>query len=157
MGIFLRFILPSLFRRCLDHPIGPHSPMLHFCREPNLYRAGENHSVAAGSALFLWGTTPHASIVVPPMRILPLQRAAHRYRLLSSPIRRFVLGLVQFWLKVLPTDLGTKRWNRTTDIRDMSPLFCRLNYLGICIRAPHVSIEAVLDGFLLHLSEPSAH
>ena len=44
MGIFFRFILPSLFRRCLDHQAGPHSPRLHFCREPNLYRAGENHS-----------------------------------------------------------------------------------------------------------------
>lgn len=35
MGIFLRFILPSLSRRCLAHLIGTHSPMLHFCREPN--------------------------------------------------------------------------------------------------------------------------
>ena len=101
-------------------------------------------------------------------RILPFQRAAHRCRLLSSPIRRLVLGLIQFVVKgiinypcsrrwesnlhpsallshwLLPSPVcGTKRWNRTTDIRDMSPLFCRLNYLGICIRAPHVSIEAV--------------
>lgn len=36
MGLFLRFILPSLSRRCLAHLIGTHSPRLHFCREPNL-------------------------------------------------------------------------------------------------------------------------
>ena len=36
MGIFLRFILPSLPRRCLAYLNGTCSPRLHFCREPNL-------------------------------------------------------------------------------------------------------------------------
>ena len=33
---------------------------------------------------------------------------------------------------VVPHD-GTKKWIRTTDLRDMSPLLCQLSYLGIMV------------------------
>ena len=48
---------------------------------------------AAGSAMF-WRRTHLDDTVHQSRRILPLQRAAHRCRLLSSPIRRFILGLI---------------------------------------------------------------
>ena len=99
MGIFLRFILPSLFRRCLDHRIGPHSPMLHFCREPNLASSRrEPLLLSPGRHCPLGGTSLDAS-VHQLRRILPFQRAAHRCRLLSSPIRRLGLGLIPFVVK----------------------------------------------------------
>ena len=164
MGIFLRFILPSLFRRCLDHRIGPHSPRLHFCREPNL--ASDRRE-------------PLCSCRV---NIVPLgNHSAHTNRCtdanitllaggpsLPAPIfthQETHTGIGTILVEALPTDLGTKRWNRTTDIRDMSPLFCRLNYLGICNKRLmcrqqpyyHIAVGRILvDGFLLHLSKPSA-
>ena len=145
MGIFLRFILPSLFRRCLDHRVGPHSPRLHLCREPisHLTSVGGNHpcmSVAA-QPVSLWETTPHR----PPYdaRIMPTA-AVHRYQLGLYP-SEVPLGSGDFLVLGRPVEpFGAKEWNRTTDLPLMRRAFLPTELLGH-MYAPYVSIAATIE------------
>ena len=104
IGIFLRFILPSLSRGCLAHTIGTHSPRLHFCREPisHLACVGGNHpciSVAA-QPVSLWETTPHRTPY--DARIMPTA-AVHRYQLGLYP-SEVPLGSRDFLVLGRPTE-----------------------------------------------------
>ena len=140
LALYFAIALPMMSRPS----VGSHSPRLHFCREPisHLTCVGGNHpcmSVAA-QPVSLWETTPHRRPY--DARIMPTA-AVHRYQLGLYP-SEVSLGSRDFLVLGRPVEhFGTKRWDRTNDIRDMSPLFCRLNYLGIC-RAPYVSIGAIL-------------
>ena len=148
--------MPSLSRRCLAHRVGTHSPRLHFCREPNLYRAGENHSVAAGSALFLWETTPRtpsasvtenvaynqerpisAFLAIYPCKTIlgvgvyggnPTNRSL--WRCANDWSRTNLIGATKPPINTYLSTFGAKEWNRTTDLPLMRRTFLPTELLG---------------------------
>ena len=101
IGIFFRFILPSLSRRCLAHLVGTHSPRLHFCREPigHLTSVGGNHpymSVAAQPCASLGDHTRYEAISQP--EYYPLSRRFIGTDLCINTSQAFLLRLTHLRL-----------------------------------------------------------
>ena len=130
MDVFFRFIPSSLFRRCLAHRVGPHSPMLHFCREPNLYRGPERTTLTvAGSALPFWWYIPcHYRAAIYGEYAVPSRGPSLPFSLLTHT--RLPLGLIYFWFGPHSRLAGAKEWNRTTDLPLMRRTFLPSELLG---------------------------
>ena len=160
MSIFFRFILLSLSRGCLAHPVGTHSPRLYFYREPisHLLSVG-NHPLFLGSfgcrsTCFPLGnhsSYPSGTI----LRILTIKQAVHRCRFVSFTHHKSTTAVGIFWLEGYQQPFGANGWNRTTGLPLMRRTFLPSELHGH-MYAPYMSVEA-LAGFLLLLPKSSAH
>ena len=142
----MRFILPSLSRRCLAHRVGTHSPRLHFCREPNL-ASGRREPLYCRRVGFV------------PLGNHTLTPSSSVTQLFHMSCNKVAL----LWFEPSRQAHGAKEWNRTTDLPLMRRTFLPTELLGHRKgkerkgMAPHVSIGATAgSGLLLSLSKPSA-
>ena len=139
IGIFFRFILPSLSRGCLAHPVGTHSPRLYFYREPISHLcvcvSVGDHPLYVGcrSTCFPLGNhSSDPSDVI--LRILPFKQAVHRYRFVSFTHHKSLLRLIIFGYEVINYLLVPMGGIEPPAFRLWGGRSYHLNYMGICTR-----------------------